>query len=976
VIATIGLVLLLIGFPIGLANAVGWPAPTAMPSLDELARLPRAGVSDGTVVKAIAIVGWLAWAQLTIAAVVEWFALLRGRTANSFALLRGGQQVIARLVTSAAVLLGSAVSAAPAGAALADIREPITVVESTPSIASPDDQAEPTAEAVPDMVEPSYEVRRHDSWWGVAESQLGDGRRWRAIREANLDRRMPDGQIVDSTTEAVVPGWVLAIPADRSDSAAPRGDHSPALRTVVVRPGDNLWDIAEDQVALDIGHEPTDRQVVPYWHDLIGTNQANLIDPSDPGLIVPGQPLQLPSLPGEARSPQPGGSRTPLPPAPVSPQPAEEPPEPPSMRPMPDSDAAANPSDEEESKPTGAEADADSPADLLGVAGGLLAVGIGATVYRRRRRREQSVSEPPARSTPQEDLQSIKAAVALNADQPAVNALWGALRELTNALGTRRAPPRLRLIQQRDDVVELLLSEPTLPAPDGWTSDASGRVWVRDQTMDFDEQEGFTHPLLVTVGRSDDGSADYYLDLESEGLVCITGADQAAGDLIRSILLQLSTSPFAAGATVRVCGSIGDHLDGDLERIQIAGSWAEIEADVVAWSEQTSDLLAANRWSSAHAARAAGADDVAPVVVILDQEPDGESFEQVVRSLAERLIPLAVVVVGAEVDGATKVRVQEDTLAIDDIGLSCRPQLVDESVAGQIGALLEEAARPPAKPEKPRSIDVSSPAPRVNPDELSAVYEDPRHRTLVKVLGDIQVVGGRHPLSPKQTAVLTYLALNQPVSAERIEDAVWSAPTASRRKRLANTISEIRASLGADQLPVANGSRYELADGVATDLDLFNRRVAFSESQPDAVAADTLRGALELVEGPVFSYRTADRASYVWVDTEDWISLTELSVTDAAERLANLCSSMGDDAGAAWAARRGLRASPTHPRLTAALIRAHAAAGDRRAARQVYESHVAALEALEIDVLGEEVLDASGQIDELATSASGVADAS
>lgn len=58
------------------------------------------------------------------------------------------------------------------------------------------------------------------------------------------------------------------------------------------------------------------------------------------------------------------------------------------------------------------------------------------------------------------------------------------------------------------------------------------------------------------------------------------------------------------------------------------------------------------------------------------------------------------------------------------------------------------------------------------------------------------MVGGSRKLKPKQTAVVAYIPLNAPVPSERIEDAVWATPTASRRKRLANTISESRTALG------------------------------------------------------------------------------------------------------------------------------------------------------------------------------------
>ena len=120
---------------------------------------------------------------------------------------------------------------------------------------------------------------------------------------------------------------------------------------------------------------------------------------------------------------------------------------------------------------------------------------------------------------------------------------------------------------------------------------------------------------------------------------------------------------------------------------------------------------------------------------------------------------------------------------------------------------------------------------------------------------------------------------------------------------------------------------------------------------------ETLRGALELVSGPVFTYRTSDRTSYVWVDHENWISSTELKVTCTAERLACLYLVAGDHDGAVWAASVGLKAAPTHSRLTEVLMRAHHAAGDRRAIEQVFSSHVNALQKLDIDEVDPALLD-------------------
>lgn len=210
--------------------------------------------------------------------------------------------------------------------------------------------------------------------------------------------------------------------------------------------------------------------------------------------------------------------------------------------------------------------------------------------------------------------------------------------------------------------------------------------------------------------------------------------------------------------------------------------------------------------------------------------------------------------------------------------------------------------------------------------------------------------------------MVTFIALHSPTTADRVEDSVWSAPTASRRKRLANTISDVRPSLGADHLPAAYGGRYRVGPRVKTDLELLERRLAYARSQGPEAAIETLRGALELVTDRVFTYRNADRASYAWVDTENWISTTELKVTDTAEELAERYLAAGDVDGAIWAAKRGLAASPTHTRLTHLLMRAYFAAGDAKAAKRVYESYVSALEQLQLDEVDPDLAEAYEQI--------------
>ncbi|HVM14679.1 MAG TPA: bacterial transcriptional activator domain-containing protein, partial [Egibacteraceae bacterium] len=136
---------------------------------------------------------------------------------------------------------------------------------------------------------------------------------------------------------------------------------------------------------------------------------------------------------------------------------------------------------------------------------------------------------------------------------------------------------------------------------------------------------------------------------------------------------------------------------------------------------------------------------------------------------------------------------------------------------------------------------------------------------------------------------------------------------------------------------------------LVTDVDLFERRLEHASRQDDVAAVVTLRGALELVAGRVFTYRNVDRMSYVWVDVDNWISIWELKVTDTAEDLVRRCLDLDDTEGAIWAARRGLQACPTHSRLTQLLARAHVAAGDRLAGERVLRSYRAAMEKLELE---------------------------
>lgn len=85
-------------------------------------------------------------------------------------------------------------------------------------------------------------------------------------------------------------------------SSAAAGDS----RTHLVVSGDSLWRIARDALIAHWGRTPSDAEVVPYWRQVIESNQVNLADPQDPDLIFPGQELIVPALPRDASSASPG----------------------------------------------------------------------------------------------------------------------------------------------------------------------------------------------------------------------------------------------------------------------------------------------------------------------------------------------------------------------------------------------------------------------------------------------------------------------------------------------------------------------------------------------------------------------------------------------------------------------------------------------------------------------------------------------
>ena len=538
----------------------------------------------------------------------------------------------------------------------------------------------------------------------------------------------------------------------------------------------------------------------------------------------------------------------------------------------------------------------------------------------------------------------------LGADADRAALVQRALRDLAKSLAENGGEVRPRLVQVGRHGIEVLLSQPAVPAPPGWRAEASGNTWVLAGDPPAEDDGPVALPALVTIGRPEAGT-ELYLDLEAEGVVALHGDAEAAAALARSMVLELSTSPAAAGVSVLVVGERLHPLAG-ADRVRSVNTWSEVAAEAERRLEQSADLVAANRWPTpvAGRARSTHSDDLAPLVVVVAEDAGDDAFARFCASVLDSRAAVAVVVVGGGPEGATVLDVEPEALSVVSLGLRCVPQAVSSEAADAVQELLDDAE------DIPDQLSFL-PAPAASLHRVGDAYADPPHDVLVQLLGEISVIGGSRRLTPQETAVVAFVALNGPVGADRIEDAVWSGGTLSRRKRLSNTLSECRAVLGSAALPLARDGRYRPGSALACDVDQFERRLAYAAGQPEAAAVVTLRDALEKVKGPVFSYRHADRASFAWVDIDNWLSRWELKVTSTAEDLAERLLALGDREGAVWAAERGLLVAKTHERLVELLVQAHLANGDEVAAQRVIESHRATLERLDLDDANADLID-------------------
>ena len=321
--ASLGLVLLVAGIPLGLVFGVGFPR--SVPSWSDVVnQLQTQGIPTAALLYLLALVCWVLWAYLVWCLVTEAVSLVRRSSGRHRAITGPGRLVAGALLASLFVGLQLMTSRAvppravtPLGAGLAPRTSVTAVYHPAPLATAPDPSASLLSSSALPPAGQAVQVQPGDSLWAIAGREYGNPQEWTAIWGANQGRTEDNGETFTDPS-LIDPGWELEVPnpspaapaetpgpssADTSAAAS----SAPALNTaqqVEVQPGDSLWAIA--------GREYGNPQ---EWTRIWNADEEETEDNgevfTDPSLIDPGWELAVPALEPASTAPSAPAPATP-----------------------------------------------------------------------------------------------------------------------------------------------------------------------------------------------------------------------------------------------------------------------------------------------------------------------------------------------------------------------------------------------------------------------------------------------------------------------------------------------------------------------------------------------------------------------------------------------------------------------------------------------------------------------------------------
>lgn len=590
-LATVAVLGIIIGLP-ALFLAIGAnPIPDQTPSWESIKDALLAP-DDGTLVLGLfKVIGWAAWAFMTLSLVVETIARLRRVEAPKLPGLGRPQAAAHGLIGLAALLfIAAPIAAQAANAGPAAASAPAAVghvqagtVDQTPA------QHGVKVEAKQERATVDHSVKPGESLWSIAEDHFGDGARYKEIAELNRN-------LLGSRPSFLEPGWVLKLPAPAGGAPA---------HTYTVQPNDTLSDIAHDELG-DADRWPE------IYKASTGITQPGGAHLADPDVIDVGWKLNIPGAQTPAghddrqHQPQP---REDKPETPAEPKTEQQPIDPPAEEtpPVPETEApeTAAPEVPQAEEPTAPAADVDqvdeaddsileAPWVLAGLTGGGVLLSGALLMALRSRRRSAFRNRPPGRAVAAPPPELAPVEMTLNATGAAAAATVEfadeALRRLAAAVGAQGTTmPPLAAVELAKGKLTLHLSAPAdVPAP--WVGSPDQTHWhvstdiaVEDLGPDTGNVEP-PYPLLATIGMSDTGET-WLLNCEELSTLTISGDPTYGRDFARHLAAQLAVNPWSRRVQVDCIGVAEETVAMD-ERITYYPTGA-------AGTPATSEILAA-----------------------------------------------------------------------------------------------------------------------------------------------------------------------------------------------------------------------------------------------------------------------------------------------------------------------------------------------------------------------------------------------
>ncbi len=915
----------LAGLPAFLIAAAGWPLPHEIPTRAEVQRAYQIrNVPDRLITGSLACAAWTIWALLLIALIHGLIAQVRLSPQRRPRFVPASVHRLAGRWIGAGALV-AVLATRPAVAHVVPVREAITVTtrtaEQLPATSKP--EGRPTIQPRSTTTAPgrTYIAGANETYWDIAEAALGDGTRWREILDANPQL----GQI-----DLVPEGTTLTIPVGRD---------------VTVERGDNLWNLAKDELTDAHQERPTNAEIVPYWLDVIDTNTPHLRS-GDPDLIYPGETINLPPIPDDQRDQTPPSADQP--PATTDPEPSATIP----AAPAPTAPAITPPPTTAAPEPTASdvEPDADSEdyepftipwLDGLAITGVSAAVILAAWHAQRRRRIRAHRSGDPLPTLTDNDRDLITQLRGIATDQR-LAAIDTTMRLLAASTRDGSSAPAITIARAGRHAVELLLDNRTEPTPPNFLRLDQHTIVVNpglpDEALD-QSTAGVVHPSpgLVVIGTDDVG--DVLVDLERISALTIeTADDTTAPTVLTALITQLACQPWAASVQIHTLGA-PTTIDPERRITAHTSHVTLLDAAEAHLQSQTDATIE----RGTHAARIATNEAVGLLVAVLSP---GHSETASALAVAARQSGSALVLVTCDPipETAWRLVITGQRATLEPAGITVTNNTffvstIDEEASGQLIDTLGEPTAPPdagvAAPISPPQLNSADEETATEPtddgtpfetsgDDTPTLFAQPpllghepcltglsvseqieaimRPRPIELVLLDGQprldgVIWDRKK-APRADEITAFLMLNGPSTLRQVALALW--PDHPHPDNTASqTISKTRALLGQDEygrprLGVGNRAKpYEIRD-VGCDWTRFEQLVDLARHRPDDEAG-LLRAALTLVRRAPFE--TTRVRSFDWATDHCFDSRMRIRIATAADRLRELT----DGAEREWA---------------------------------------------------------------------------